>query len=128
MIYEEKYSEFNDIIEELAMVYQHDERPWMIGYSGGKDSTLLCCLVMDMLKQLPANKRKKKVYIVSSDTMVENPIVRDYMHKMSKMINEAGKDLNVESDIIYPIVIFSGDLNLPHLFQGFPYFCHLPYL
>lgn len=102
MIYEEKYSEFNDIIEELSMVYQHDDRPWMIGYSGGKDSTLLCCLVMDMLKQLPARKRKKKVYIVSSDTMVENPIVRDYMHRMSKMINKAGKKLNVESDIIYP--------------------------
>lgn len=93
---------FEAIIEEMAMVYQHDKRPWMIGFSGGKDSTLLCCLVMEMLKKLPASKRNKTVYIVSSDTMVENPIVRNYMHKMSDMINATGKELNVKADIIYP--------------------------
>ena len=57
---------------------------------------------MEMLKRLPAQKRNKKVYIVSSDTMVENPIVRNYMHKMSRMIGEVGAELNIQSDIIYP--------------------------
>lgn len=57
---------------------------------------------MEMIQRLPANKRTKTVYIVSSDTMVENPIVKNYMHKMSKMINEAGAYLNVKADIIYP--------------------------
>ena len=93
---------FEDIIQEMTMVYLHDKRPWMIGFSGGKDSTLLCCLVMRMLQRLPKGKRQKKVYIVSSDTMVENPIVRDYMHRMSKMINYLGPILNVQADIIYP--------------------------
>ena len=93
---------FEDIIQEMMVVYQHDKRPWMIGFSGGKDSTLLCCLVMEMLQRLPKEKRNKTVYIVSSDTMVENPIVRDYMHKMSEMINSVGKELNVRADIIYP--------------------------
>ena len=96
------YQMFEDIIQEMGLVYQHDKRPWMIGFSGGKDSTLLCCLVMEMLQRLPKEKRNKTVYIVSSDTMVENPIVRDYMHKMSEMINQAGKELNVRADIIYP--------------------------
>jgi len=86
----------------MMLVYQHDRRPWMIGYSGGKDSTLLCCLVMEMLQRLPENKRNKTVYIVSSDTMVENPIVCNYMHKMSKMINDFGASLNIKADIIYP--------------------------
>jgi DNA sulfur modification protein DndC len=76
----------------------------MIGFSGGKDSTLLCCLVMEMLLRLPKQKRIKTVYIVSSDTMVENPIVRGYMHKMSNMINALSKDLNVKAEIIYPKV------------------------
>ncbi len=93
---------FEDIIQEMSMVYQHDKRPWMIGFSGGKDSTLLCCLVMKMLQRLPKEKRNKKVYIVSSDTMVENPIVREYMHRMSRMINLLGRLLNVQADIIYP--------------------------
>lgn len=102
MAYTGKFKVFEDIIQEMSIVYQHDKRPWMIGYSGGKDSTLLCCLVMEMLQRLPKSKINKTVYIVSSDTMVENPIVGNYMHKMSKMIGEVGSALRIKADIIYP--------------------------
>lgn len=102
MAYTGKFKVFEDIIQEMAIVYQHDKRPWMIGYSGGKDSTLLCCLVMEMLQRLPKSKVNKTVYIVSSDTMVENPIVGNYMHKMSEMIGETGSKLKIKADIIYP--------------------------
>lgn len=105
MTYTGKFEVFEEIIEEMSLVYQHDKRPWMIGFSGGKDSTMLCCLVMEMLMRLPKEKINKTVYIVSSDTLVENPIVRDYMHKMNHMINDAGKDLKVKADIIYPNVL-----------------------
>lgn len=104
MAYTGEFKVYEDIIQEMSVVYQHDKRPWMIGFSGGKDSTLLCCLVMEMLQRLPVEKRNKTVYIVSSDTMVENPIVRDYMHRMSDMINNVGAELNVKADIIYPKV------------------------
>lgn len=102
MSYSGEFKVFEDIIQEMSVVYQHDKRIWMIGFSGGKDSTLLCCLVMEMLKRLPPEKRNKAVHIVSSDTLVENPIVRDYMHKMSDMINKVGHELNIKADIIYP--------------------------
>ena len=102
MPYTGEFEVFENIIQEMSMVYQHDKRPWMIGYSGGKDSTLLCCLVMEMLQRLPKEKINKTVYIVSSDTMVENPIVGNYMHKMSDMINVAGAPLKIKADIIYP--------------------------
>lgn len=105
MPYTGEYQEFENIIQEMALVYRHDKRPWLIGYSGGKDSTLLCCLVMEMLGRLEPHQRNKTVYIVSSDTMVENPIVKNYMHRMSKMINEAGAELKVKADIIYPEVL-----------------------
>ncbi len=95
---------FENIIQEMSMVYQHDQRPWMIGFSGGKDSTLLCCLVVEMLQRLSPEKRNKTVYIVTSDTMVENPIVRDYMHKISDLINKNGAELRIRADIIYPKV------------------------
>ena len=62
MAYTGEFAVFEDIIQEMALVYQHDRRPWMIGFSGGKDSTLLVCLVMEMLQRLPAEKRVKKVY------------------------------------------------------------------
>lgn len=98
------FEEYAAIKKEMELVYLHDRRPWMIGYSGGKDSTLLCQLVFEMLESLPEEKRWKPVYIVTSDTMVENPIVKAYMYKMSRAINEASvaKKLNVQAHIIYP--------------------------
>ncbi len=102
MAYTGEFQIFEDIIQEMSLVYEHDQRPWMIGFSGGKDSTLLCCLAIEMLFRRPPVKRTKKVYIVSSDTMVENPIVRNYMHRMSDMINNLKNELNIQADIIYP--------------------------
>lgn len=102
MPYTGEFQVFEDIIQEMALVYSHDKRPWLIGYSGGKDSTLLCCLAMEMLQRLAPQQRHKTVYIVSSDTMVENPIVKNYMHRMSAMINQVGNELKVKADIIYP--------------------------
>ena len=104
MTQDNKFQVFEDIIEEIMVVYKHDSRPWLIGYSGGKDSTLLCQLVFEMLESLPEEKRWKPVYIVTSDTMVENPIVKAYMHRMSAAINQASQayNLNVEAHILYP--------------------------
>lgn len=56
----------------MMMVYRHDNRPWLIGYSGGKDSTLLVSLVFRAVSRIPENERNKKVYVITSDTMVEN--------------------------------------------------------
>lgn len=102
MNYSGEFEIFENIINEMELVYMHDDRPWMIGYSGGKDSTLLCCLVIEMLQRLPKDKITKDTYIVSSDTLVENPIVKEYMHKMSEMINKVGENIRVKADIIYP--------------------------
>ena len=63
-------SYFNDntldeLINEIKYVYLSDNRPWVIGYSGGKDSTTVVELVYKMLLSLPEDERKKNVYIVS---------------------------------------------------------------
>ena len=53
---------YRDMIDEMKMVYLHDNRPWTVGYSGGKDSTLLVSLVFEMVKELKPEQRKKKIY------------------------------------------------------------------
>lgn len=101
-----KFQVFEEIIEEMTYVYKHDNRPWLIGYSGGKDSSLLVSLVVETVMRLPAKERTKKVFIVSSDTGVENPIVKRYMHNSSNKINEFSKSINanIQAEIIYPDV------------------------
>lgn len=98
----QEFPEYEEIIEEMSMVYRHDTRPWLIGFSGGKDSTLLCCLVFEMLNRMDKEEINKKIYVVSSDTMVENPLVARYMRAMSKMIGEYGAELGIESTVITP--------------------------
>lgn len=106
MPYEGKFQAFEDIIREMMVVYKHDERPWLIGYSGGKDSTLLVALVYEAMKRLKnaGAELSKRVYIITSDTMVENPIVKNYMHSSSDSINAAAKrdKLNIVANVIYP--------------------------
>ena len=106
MSYTDKFQVFEDIIKEIMIVYKHDSRPWLIGYSGGKDSTLLVSLVYEAMKRLKESGASldKTIYVITSDTMVENPIVRDYMHSSSNSINDAAtKDkLCIKATIIYP--------------------------
>lgn len=108
MPYTGKFQVFEDIINEIMIVYQHDNRPWLIGYSGGKDSTLLVSLVYEAMKRLKnmGKALNKTVYVITSDTMVENPIVKEYMHSSSNSINisasKENDDLCIKATIIYP--------------------------
>lgn len=62
-------------IDEIQSLYKADNRPWVIGYSGGKDSTSILQLVYLALLALPEAERQKPVFVVSSDTLVETPVV-----------------------------------------------------
>lgn len=103
---ENHFEEFELILNNMTKVYRHDNKPWLIGYSGGKDSTLLVKLVFETVLRIPKEERTKKIYVVTSDTMVENPIVKKYMHNSSKAINDFSRihNMNIESHIIYPEV------------------------
>ncbi len=62
-----------DVYDEIRQVYLNDNRPWIIGFSGGKDSTCMAQLVWSALSKLPPKELQKKIYIISSDTLVESP-------------------------------------------------------
>jgi len=98
--------EFDKIIMEMRRVYLHDCRPWIIGFSGGKDSTLLLQLVFETIGNIPSKQRHKSVHVVTSDTMVENPIIKAYMHNTSSLINSASgsENLRIKAHLIYPEV------------------------
>ena len=92
------------IYDEMQAVYLNDNRPWIIGYSGGKDSTVCTELTFRMLMRLPKEKRTKPVYIVSSDTLIENPVILNYLNYNIEKINESAKklDLPVEGIVVKP--------------------------
>jgi len=61
--------------DEIRSLYTADDVPWIIGYSGGKDSTATLQLVWSAVAGLPPEQRHKDVHVISTDTLVENPIV-----------------------------------------------------
>jgi len=68
-----------DIIHRMHSAYTLDNRPWVIGYSGGKDSSAVATLVYLSVLALEKEKRTKNVYLVASDTLVETPKVVDHI-------------------------------------------------
>lgn len=80
-----------DLVREVQAIYAADERPWIIGYSGGKDSTCVLSLIYIALAQLPAAKRHKHVYVVSSDTLVETPVVVTMIHEVLGTLNKTAQ-------------------------------------
>ena len=79
------------LIFEVTELYEADEIPWVIGYSGGKDSTAVLQLVWLALECLPDDKRTKPVYVISTDTLVENPIVSLWVAKSLQTMGDIAK-------------------------------------
>lgn len=89
----------DNIINELVDQYTYgdtSERPWIIGFSGGKDSTVLLTLVWRALekvrKEMPYPfQLRRPVYVVCNDTMVENPIITEYVDDVLSKIEKAAR-------------------------------------
>lgn len=68
-----------ELCEEIRELYVADSVPWVVGYSGGKDSTAVLQLVWLALQGMPMDQRNKPVYVISTDTLVENPVVATWV-------------------------------------------------
>lgn len=73
--------------QELRELYLEDKTPWVVGFSGGKDSSTVVQLVYYMLKGLTPEQRHKTVHVISSDTLVENPMIEDYLDRTVNAIS-----------------------------------------
>lgn len=87
-----------EVINELIDQYIEEDRynrPWIIGFSGGKDSTVLLTLVWLALQKIRDEKiaiLKRQVYVVCNDTMVENPVIEEYVSNVLQTIQKAAKE------------------------------------
>lgn len=82
---------YRTILREIQKLYLKNNIPWVVGFSGGKDSTTVLQMVFHALSDLPEAKLSKEIHVLSNDTLVENPIIAKYMDKQLKKISSAGK-------------------------------------
>ena len=82
----ELIEDIQSLTTEIQELYCLDQIPWVVGYSGGKDSTATLQLVWNAIAELPPEKRTKKIYVITTDTLVENPIVAAWVRNSLKQM------------------------------------------
>jgi len=94
----------NNIVEEMRELYLGDFRPWIVSFSGGKDSSLCLEYTFQMLESLPLEKRHKPVYVLMVNTLAETPMMNAFMVKSIKFVQKAAeeKQLPIIAELIEP--------------------------
>ena len=97
----------NAIKDVIRSEYQETHSyPWLVAYSGGKDSTLLLQLVWEVIADLPAVARRRRVLVVANDTLVESPLVIAHLRASLAQIKSAALDqgLPIDTTITVPCI------------------------
>lgn len=108
------------LVAQTQQLYLADPVPWVVGYSGGKDSTAVLQLVWLALARLSPAQRTKPVHVISTDTLVENPVVAAWVSHSLEVLEEqaANQGLPITPHRLTPSVTDTFWVNL--IGRGYP--------
>jgi DNA sulfur modification protein DndC len=108
------------LYEEIRQLYLGHPQPWVIGYSGGKDSTAVLQLVWKALEGLTPEERRKPVFVIASDTKVETPVIVDHLDDALRRLNDVAqeKGMPFRAEKVMPTLNNSFWVNL--IGRGYP--------
>ena len=111
---------YQDIKKSLRQLYLDDNRPWLVGFSGGKDSTMLASLVFDAVLSLPPAERTKPISVVCTDTRVEIPAIADMVEGALDRMRKCSQqhNLNIDANLLKPTIEESFWANI--IGRGYP--------
>jgi DNA sulfur modification protein DndC len=97
-------TKYQAIKDSLRRLYLDDPRPWLVGFSGGKDSTLVASLIVETVVGIPEAGRKKPVSILCTDTRVEIPAIAETIEATLSRIRRFSQqnNLNIEVNLLRP--------------------------
>ena len=105
---------------EIQELYCLDEIPWVVGYSGGKDSTATLQLIWNAIAELPPEKKTKPIHVITTDTLVENPVVSVWVrHSLERMrVAAEEQGMPIQAHLLYPAIKDTFWVNL--IGKGYP--------
>jgi DNA sulfur modification protein DndC len=80
----------NEILDQY--LEEDGNRPWIVGFSGGKDSTMLLQIVWYTLMQLKPEERKRPIHVICNNTLVENPRILSYVEAVLSLLEKASNE------------------------------------
>lgn len=84
-----------EAIQQTQKYFMEDSIQWIVGYSGGKDSSLVIKILLTALKDIP-DKFKKDLLILYCDTGVEIPTLKKYITDSLRSIEAEGENLGIK--------------------------------
>jgi DNA sulfur modification protein DndC len=92
---------WDSVVSGIRTEYLSEDQnyPWIVGFSGGKDSTLVVQAVLEALMAVAPSRRRRDVHIVSNDTQVESPLVMEHLHTVQEAIRDAVKKFSLPVDV-----------------------------
>ncbi len=108
------------LTEEIQELYCLDAIPWVVGYSGGKDSTATLQLIWNAIALLPPEKQTKTIHVITTDTLVENPYVSVWVRNSLEQMKVAAieQKMPIQPHLLYPAVKDTFWVNL--IGKGYP--------
>lgn len=98
--------EVERIVASLVAKYEDpaDDRPWIVAFSGGKDSTMLAHLVFEAVQRVRPSRRTRRVHVLSSDTQVETPAISEFVETQIEAVQAGAEALRlpVSSHVVRP--------------------------
>jgi DNA sulfur modification protein DndC len=93
---------WEDVVHAVRTEYLSDSQdyPWIIGFSGGKDSTVVAQAVFEALLQIPPSQRRRHVHFVSNDTQVESPMVMAHLAKVQSAIASMAESFRLPVTVV----------------------------
>lgn len=98
------FEQIKVLTKEIKELYLDSDNGFVVGWSGGKDSSAVLQLVWNAVKQIPVEQRHKTIYVISTDTRVENPIVANWVRQSHQKMREAAaaQQMPIEPHLLYP--------------------------
>ncbi|NEU77105.1 DNA phosphorothioation system sulfurtransferase DndC [Hassallia byssoidea VB512170] len=108
------------LTQEIQELYCLDAIPWVVGYSGGKDSTATLQLIWNAIALLPTQKQTKTIHVITTDTLVENPYVSVWVRNSLEQMKVAAQKqkMPIQPHLLYPAVRDTFWVNL--IGKGYP--------
>lgn len=106
--------------DEIRALYTADRVPWIVGYSGGKDSTATLQLIWGAIAELPVGQRQKTIHVISTDTLVENPVIAAWVTRSMDIMRCSAQEqgLPIRPRMLRPRIEESFWVNL--IGRGYP--------
>lgn len=113
---------YQQIKDSLRQLYLDAPRPWLVGFSGGKDSTLVAALVFDAVLSIPPEQRTKPVTILCTDTRQKGILMSDWKetNRLRELQEEVAAEKGIRADTLRRLLAKVDEYSESHRAFGLP--------